>query len=306
MKIVSYLNFSILAFSFLLVCGCTKERALETSEGVELIASLSANTKISHNSSNGVTSVSWVEGDIVGICTTEPLNLQYVAKNTASQTPLEPVGTSELKVNEGDTIVAYYPYIENMGFADVYGFLKENGVPFKGFGEQRQKEGLGSYDCLYARGRVEDNKVKLQFHHLFPILKIIFPTDMVSNLNENKLKFKSTGKMSSWGDTFYYPETQSFGNVDLKSDLMYILDADSLNGESVTCYIVMFPQKESAEITITDIPAWPNSSKTIQILKVPEGGFVPGHVYKLDLTSEDRFISDEGSINPMPECEWNF
>lgn len=307
MKISSYFNYSLLFLSLFLMYGCTKDNETGLSDCVELIANLSVNSKIAYNSANGMTSVSWVAGDIVGVCTKDPLNIQYIAKNSATQTPLEPSGTMELKVNEGDQIVAYYPYIDDLEYANRSDFLNEGGVPFKYFGTQYQKDGLWTYDCLYAKGVVEDNKVNLQFRHLLSILKITFPIEMVSNLFENQLMFVSTENISSWGDNSYNPETKKFGRhngADLKTDILYILDSDSLKGESVTCSIVMIPQSESAQITIKDNPNWPDNPKVLQIFKVPQGGFKSGHIYKLDLTTDNRYIKDEGSIDSMPELEW--
>lgn len=309
MKIVSYLNFFILAFSLLFMSSCTKENAVESSESVEVIASLPASTRLSYSSANGVTTVSWVEGDVVGVCkkkSNEPLNLQYVVKNSGLQTPLEPAGTSELKLVEGDSIVAYYPYLEDIGTEATW-HVGDGGVPYKGFGTQNQNEGLQSYDCLYAKGVVEDNKVKLQFHHLFPIVRIIFPSKIFSDFNVNIFQVQSTEMIADWGNGsgVIFPESPTIENMFVHFGakfkyLNYYLDPDSLKEESVTCNVVMFPQPESAEITIR-VP-W--TENIIQVFRVPAGGLKAGHLYKLDLTAENRFITDEGSIDSMPECEW--
>lgn len=286
--------------------SCADESEIASSNSVEVTASLLADSRTTHTSENGVTQVSWIEGDVVGICTKDPINLKYLALKSANQTPLVPEGTSELQINEGDSIIAYYPYVEDLSFSSVYGFLNKGGVPFKGIGTQHQKDGLSSYDCLYARGVVKNNKVNLQFHHLFPILKIIFPTEMVSNLNGNQMIFISTETICTYGDWFYYPHTQSTLHGG-KTDLTYVLNPDSLKGESITCYIVMFPQSESAKIVIKDNPEWSldweQKRKTLQVIKAPEGGFKSGHVYKLDLTS-DKYVVEEGDINVMPEYKW--
>ena len=295
------LNYFVSAVFVSCLCSCTAENEINTSKSIEVTASFPTTSRTTHTSENGVTQVSWVKGDVVGICTKEPLNLKYLALNSVSHTPLVSQGTSDVQINEGDSIIAYYPYVEDMYYANVYNFLNKGGVPFKGISTQNQKDGLSSYDCLYAKGVVKNGKVNLQFHHLFPILKIIFPTKMVSNLYGNQLSLVST-EVVARGDWFYYPDTQSTEHT-FDTSLTYNLDPESLKGESVTCYIVMFPQSESAEIAIKDNPAWPEMPSTLQIIKTPKGGFKAGHLYKLDLTS-DKYFNSDGGIDVMPEIKW--
>jgi hypothetical protein len=65
-------------------------------------------TRTAYTSENGVTKVTWVKDDAIGLVTNKQKNLRYTA--TSSGANAQFVGYGEaLNVAEGDTVWAYYP-----------------------------------------------------------------------------------------------------------------------------------------------------------------------------------------------------
>ena len=66
-------------------CSCIREETAqdEPGSGIRVYSDLTS-TRTEHHSENGVTSVSWVKGDKIGLSTKVQSNLGYIADNSGS------------------------------------------------------------------------------------------------------------------------------------------------------------------------------------------------------------------------------
>lgn len=304
MKQIYYIISLILLSS---VCSCSDEDLVKNNNEIEVKANIPS-SRTTYSSENGMTNVSWKEGDAVGIFTKNQINLKYLASNPAEESPLVPEG-NKLQSNEGDSIFAYYPFNQYINEWHPYldEFMIKGALPFKSLLVQNQKEGLSAYDCMYAVGVVKNSKVTLQFEHLFSFLRITFPTKMLQDLPGKRIRILSTETISSESEGTYYPITGKIDRGGKSQKLTYNLDSNLLNEETITCEIAIFPQTESAIIEIQDVPSSFNyrTPNTLLVKSAPKGGFKSGYVYSLNLATDYTF-KGEGNIDDMPEHEWTY
>lgn len=261
-----------------LLYSCTEEKIVNCYDNIDIVASVNPNSRTTYSSKNGNTYVSWSEGDAIGLFSNDYVNLKYTADQACTRTAFS---GPKLKAYEGDSVYAYYPYY---GGTD-----KHYNVPLVNLTKQYQNSGLSQYDCMYAKGVVKNKKVDLKFQHLFAILKVTFPTQMLISLPGNRIECVSTEPCAISGG-FYNTETQEYGIT--FNNLIYYVNQDSLKNENVTCYIAVLPQTEQAVIEFRDDP---NSSSyrtpnTLFVARAPKGGFKAGCVYNLNLNEEERII----------------
>ena len=99
-----FTNIILALAAIALNCGCVNEEDFqnEDSSGIRVYSDL-ASTRTEHHSENGVTSVSWVEGDRIGLSTTVQSNLGYIADNSGSVADFT-AADAALQAAEGDKI----------------------------------------------------------------------------------------------------------------------------------------------------------------------------------------------------------
>ena len=271
MKLIKYI---LGLLSIVLIQSCVEENFMIDNDNIDIVASVNHNTRTTYSSQDGITYVSWAEGDAIGLFANDFKNLQYTAEHAGTVTSF---CGPKLDVAEGDAVYAYYPYNQA---ADSFVQLPDLGL-------QSQNIGLNGYDCMYAVGVVKNRKVELEFQHLFAILKLVIPTEKLSEIRNNRIDCISSEPCSVRGGQ-YNIETKSYGTV--FNDLTYYFNRDSLRKETVTCYIAVLPQSEDAVLEFTDSPNGNVAPKTLFVFRAPKGGFKAGCIYNLNL-SEERINS---------------
>ena len=172
--------------------GCVEETFVEEQvrSGIKVCADL-CETRTTYTSANGVTSVSWVAGDKIGLCTDKQENLCYIADESGKSTNFSARGT-KLDAQEGDIVYAYYKY-EQRNFPGNKSFR----LPSTSF--QSYPGEASVYDYLYAKGEVHNNEVKLRFKHVFAFLRVTLPTKLLVKDNASgsyMLRFISDEQLS--------------------------------------------------------------------------------------------------------------
>lgn len=262
-----------------ILCGCAENEIVNTNDKFVVTGKLHS-SRTAYHSENGVTKVTWVKGDEISLFTKDSRNLKYSAEQSGEETIFS--GTI-FDVTEGDSIWALYPY-------DAY--IDENKLKFSEltsgklpivdyqYNWQHHNRGLSAYDYMFSRGVVKNNKVDLQFEHIFAILKITFPVKMIKD--DTTIRIHSSENISFSSEIQYNMKTKEFSGNLLKQ-FQCVIDKDSLQGEEVTINLAILPQSESAVI---DIKSWYLNTFNLNTLysgKVPQGGMKAGYVYHLNL-----------------------
>ena len=262
-------------------CGCINEPLVqEASENsvVRIYADF-AETRTVHTSENGVTSVSWVKGDMIGISTDMQMNLCYCA-NASGKSTYFSASDTELLASEGANVYAYYPY-------DWPASTEKSHIRLGNTQGQIYSRTLSEYDILYAEGKVIDNEVSLNFKHIYSILRVTVPTSMLvkdESSGYHILRLISNEPISVFDGNFNI-ETKEF-EVDYTTDVLFIIDEDITGEENVTFDMVMMPQSSAAQIGIY---AWANNYSIEELLytvNAPKDGFQAGKVYTIRISEE--------------------
>lgn len=264
-------------------CGCINEPLVqEASENsvVRIYADF-AETRTAHASANGITSVSWVKGDMIGISTDKQMNLCYCA-NASGKSTYFSASDTELLASEGANVYAYYPY-------DWPASTEKSHIRLGNTRGQIYSRTLSEYDILYAEDKVIDNEVSLNFKHIYSILRVSVPTSMLvkdESSGYHILRLISNEPISILDGNFNI-ETKEF-EVDYSIDVLYIIDEDITGEENVTFDMVMMPQSSAAQIGIY---AWANNysidiEKLLYTVNAPKDGFQAGKVYTIRISEE--------------------
>lgn len=144
-------------------------------------------------------------------------------------------------------------------------------------------------DFIYASGSVTDNKLFLQFKHLFAFLKITIPMELIANRGENGgLYIRSSEEISC--DAYFDLEKEEMTS-EKYNDLFYYIPTDEVLGkkEEITCYIAVLPQTKDAEIKVFNLNSG-NTEDCLLTKNVPLGGFKAGNVYTLYLNENETEV----------------
>lgn len=258
--------------------GCTEDEFTGNRGDIQVVAGF-ATTRTTFVEDNGTTHVTWNTEDAIGLFTDEQSNLQYTAMNAGSETQFSATG-DKLKATEGKTVYAYYPYF--------YSESRQR-VKLPNIVDQQYKENASGQDFIHASGSVTDNKLSLQFKHLFAFLKITIPMKLIADRGEfGGLYIRSSEEISC--DAYF-----DLGKEEMTSekyyDLHYCIPTDEVLGkkEEITCYIAILPQTENAEIKVYNFNNG-NTKNCLVTKKVPLGGFKAGNVYTLYLNENETEI----------------
>ena len=255
-----------------------------------------AETRTSHQSLNGVTSVSWVEGDKIGIFAENQYNLCYIAENSGSFSDFTASDVS-LDAADGDKVFAYYPYEQ---------WTDQDGKSFRLPRTQGQWSSLGMsrYDALYAEEAVSNDELNLKFKHVFSFLKITVPTERLVRDSESGyyvLRLVSNEMLSNIEGNFNV-ETKEF-DANCTTDVLYIIDKDIAGKSNVTCTVAILPQTGAANISIYACADNFSVENLLHTIDVPDSGLEAGKVYTLRIKNIPPDYVDEYGINHGPGVE---
>ena len=263
-----------------LCCGCIEEVSVEEHIGSDIrIYADFSETRTIHTSADGVTSVEWVAGDKIGICTDEQEHLCYIADESGKSTSFSAEST-KLEAQEGDVVYAYYKYNE-------WGFPGNKIFRLPNITGQHYSKGLAEYDILYAEGEVHNNEVNLKFRHIFAFLKVTVPTKFLvknSNTGNYKLYFTSDEPISCYDGKYNMQEGKFEIDGTTETSLIYKIDDDISGKSNITFTIAMLPQANKTEISIYTNSI--NVQNRLYSVKSPEDGFRVGYVYNLTISEE--------------------
>ena len=97
------------------------------------------------------------------MCSNNQTNLRYVSRGEGKTVEFKSV-KDKLSAIDGDSIFAYYPWNSKSHGDSIK--LPNNMT-------QSHKENGNKYNVFLATGKVNENKLSLQFKHLYAYLKII-------------------------------------------------------------------------------------------------------------------------------------
>lgn len=299
------IKFYIYVWLIATLCGCTDKEIIKVNENLQVTASIQS-SRTAYSSENGLTHVSWVEGDAIGLFSKDFVNYKYSALNSGTEAAFQ--GTL-FKANEGDTIYAFYPYDEMID--DNYPYLQDillGKLPLPDSGSQKNEDGISRYDYMYAMGIVKNNQINFQFKHLFAVLQITLPVSMLNNYK--LICINSTEHLSA--DSRHPNLAQAmFDPIDgtiidscyklpwddkdyncLMNSLECVLTEEDLQEEELTITLGILPQSKAAIIEIQtkhyDGETW--LWETIYEGGIAKDGMEAGCLYKLNL-NEERFAS---------------
>ena len=288
-----FTNIILALAAIALNCGCVNEEDFqnEGSSGIRVYSDL-ASTRTEHHSENGVTSVSWVEGDRIGLSTTVQSNLGYIADNSGSVADFT-AADAALQAAEGDIVYAYYPYDEWSWPGTETSFHLPNTQG------QIYSAGLSYYDVLYAKGTVADNELALHFKHVFAFLKITVPVNKLTKDADSGcyvVRIVSDQLISNIEGN-YNIETSEF-EADCTTDVMYWIDQELEGQETVTITAAILPQTYGTNISIY---AWSDNvtGELLRSITVPESGLQAGNVYVVKVTDELQKIEREKAVQAL-------
>ena len=288
-----FTNIILALATIALNCGCVNEEDFqnEGSSGIRVYSDL-ASTRTEHHSENGVTSVSWVEGDRIGLSTSAQSNLCYIADNSGRTSDFT-AADAALQAAEGDIVYAYYPYDEWSWPGTETSFHLPNTQG------QIYSAGLSYYDVLYAKGTVADNELALHFKHVFAFLKITVPVNKLTKDTDSGcyvVRIVSDQLISNIEGN-YNIETSEF-EADCTTDVMYWIDQELEGQETVTITAAIMPQTYGTNISIY---AWSDNvtGELLRSITVPESGLQAGNVYVVKVTDELQKIEREKAVQAL-------
>ena len=275
-------------------CSCISEEIVQDKpvSGIRVYSDW-AETRTSHQSSNGVTSVSWVKGDKIGLFAENQYNLCYIAENSGSFSDFT-ASDVNLDAADGDKVFAYYPYEQ---------WTDQDGKSFRLPRTQGQWSSLGMsrYDALYAEEAVSNDELNLKFKHVFSFLKITVPTERLVRDSESGyyvLRLVSNEMLSNIEGNFNV-ETKEF-DANCTTDVLYIIDEDITGKSNVTCTVAILPQTGNANISIYACADNFSVENLLRTIDVPDSGLEAGKVYTLRIKNIPSDYVDEYGINHGP------
>lgn len=307
MKKIKYI---IQILAVIAIFGCTEDDAFKSNKGDIRVTAGFASTRTTFTEDNGTVHVTWNKEDEIGVFTDGQMNLRYTAQKEGSETEFSATD-KKLKATEGQKVYAYYPYS--------YESANKQTVKLPDLRIQSYKENASDYDFIYATDYVENNKLSLQFKHLFAFLKIKIPLRLIPKRGEGcGLRIQSSEYISC---NSYLDFEKEKITSEKYNDIRYSIPDDETlkDKEEITCYIAILPQIQNAEIKIMSQDIFEDCLLT---KKVPNGGFKAGNVYTLYLqesqaeiereallafykaTNGDNWINNDNWCSDKPLSEW--
>jgi len=294
-KIIMKMKNIICILLAVIIYGCTEDDIVNKNDEFVVTGSVQT-SRTAYHSENGVTKVTWVEGDAISLFTKDSQNLKYSAEQSGEKTTFDGV---KFNVTEGDSILALYPYDAYIDKDKIkFSELSAGKLPIVDYqyNLQDHDKGVSAYDYMYSWGVVKNNKLDLQFEHIFAILKITFPLEMIKE--GTTVGIRSTEYISFNSEIEYNTKTKEFSGHLLKS-VLYFLEKDSLKGDEITISLAILPQTENALIEINNYYKNTFNINSLYVGAVPKGGIQAGHIYHINLKKEKFSSRKEKDIKSL-------
>ena len=248
--------------------------------------------RTAYTSEDGVTKVTWLKNDAIGIVDEQGMQYQYLSADSGSITCFQIADSRKLNATEGDTLWAYYPY-------SLWSMAGKHQVSCNVSPIQKMSEGLAKNDFMTATAVVKDGEVSLRFKHLFAILRMTIPTTLLQVDGDQKVQLHITSSTPiSENDGVLDLKTGEFSNNNPMTDIYYELDEELGDAASVVCDIVMLPQQGGNTLSINKLIIGSHSESLYQV-NLPEEGMLAGHVYTVALKEEEIFGQVEIDRNAL-------
>ncbi len=284
-----YIKYGLIALT---LTGCSvdqleNETASTPQEEVMITATINNHelaSRIVFEENGSTTNVNWEKGDGITLFSAEQNNLHYTATNASTEEDFQFVTTTNevLKNLEGQKVYACYPQSDNE--------LSNISLPATHLFDYNDNADNKIYcPFLYGRGIIQEERLDLNFSHLFGYLKLV--------INQDALPFNETDKsmdIVSLSVSDDEPLGIMSGTFDLKSQIPTYTDVtnevnvkyshDLSNGE-LSFYVPVLPQsndKWDRAMHFSILREKDNGEKEILYRMnpiLPTEGIKKGHMY---------------------------
>ena len=242
-------------------------------------------SRVSFEQDGNVTHAFWDNGDKIGIYAGEYKNLCYQASASGtSSTEFKPVSES-LRVTDGTSVIAYYPYTDSPEGMDVALPNTQNYV----WTEMRP--------FVYANCSVSEGSASLQFKHIYAYLKVSIGKDDVPEWASSSIL--NTVEISAEG--LDLGASQGYFNLETKKQVLgkasstITVDANDfdLSKEDFCCYIPVLPQDGGKKLNVKFIQQDGHNTEYLFSCQktTSEKGILAGYVYEVTLDDEELQMS---------------
>ena len=242
-------------------------------------------SRVSFEQEGNVTHAFWDDGDKIGIYAGEYKNLCYQASASGtSTTEFKPVSEA-LRVTDGTSVIAYYPYTDSPEGMDVALPNTQNYV----WTEMRP--------FVYANCSVSEGSASLQFKHIYAYLKVSIGKDDVPEWAGisilNTVEISADGLDLGASEGYFNLETKK--QVLSKASSTITVDANDfdLSKEDFCCYIPVLPQDGGKKLNVKFIQQDGHNTEYLFSCQktTSEKGILAGYVYEVTLDDEELQMS---------------
>lgn len=299
-------------FAVWILTGCSTENIEDNSkniprEEVMITAAINNRDNLSRIVFNeeGTTYANWEIGDVITLFAGEQNNLHYTATNNNEAIQFVTTTDEVLKDLEGQKVYACYPNSNNL--------LSEVSLPSTNVLDYNENLGKNIYcPFLYGSGIIQEERLDLNFSHLFAYLKLVISqdalpfNDMDKSIDNVSLSISEdvdeplailSGTFDLAKQVSTYAETTNEINVRYSYDLS--------QGE-LSFYVPVLPQSDdNFSKTMHFSIQRENSNGENEVLyrmepTLPYGGIERGHVYIVNfpgVSFESNYI--EGTVSDI-------
>lgn len=283
--------FALLALSALV--GCTEDDYNSTpNQEVRVYTTNSAQTKISMEEDVDVNHLKWSEGDYIILFTAKDQK-EYTYQALANQNGVvefQPIGASLPTDAEGETIYALYPNAVTTS-------ISENTYKTVCFTRSISKQDM--HANLYAKSKIENGEVHLQFKHILAYLKIILPKSKIDIDDIDSFRLNSSTDIGARNIVFDM-ENEEIVEYDTSTDvvLIYMQDVE-IDDANIILYAAILPQSKNG---ILRLSYYSISERMYQFLfsrPIPTDGMKVGYMYTMDMGSDQIQLHRQQERNAL-------
>lgn len=278
------------------ITGCQDEEYSKRRTSAVKVFASAPSTRVNYTEDGDRTLVTWKDGDKILLFTDEQWVYYTASVQKDGTTDVEFLPSGDfLQNSEGKAVYALY------SSADKYS-IEEKKVSF-GWGAvgniDRQKE-----PYLYAVDTIRDGKLNLHFHHVLSYLKVNITKDMlpvsVTNGKLNRVTIVADGFAIGASQVEFDLDRREITDI-TRGDFSVVrsLEEHDFTVSDFECYMPIIPCLEVGSINVSLHKDNTTASYYTLEKKVPEGGFLAGHVYKLTL--DDYYEYFPGGIYSLQD-----
>ncbi len=271
-----------LALMFLCMASCSEKENMmldQPKQEVRVTAGIGTQSRVALSDNGEHTLTHWQDGDQIMLFTNSQSNLMYSTSfkhNTSAAADFTAVNEA-LENIEGNTVYACYP---NASLVSEGGKVVE--LPSTEITDYSTDK-LRAFG--YAVDTISNGYVNFAFQHLCAFLCL---TESAETIAGSRIMVTTTSDQPlsiDEGDTFDFATLTA--SLTHGSDTVWVIVDSETTDETKMVYIPILPQPADAAITIT---VTNSEGKMIftQTKKAPATGFVPGNVYKVKTTLQER------------------